>query len=373
MSFEPPGGLDARFCEVMDAAPVMIWVSDQDKLCTWFNRPWLTFTGRTMAQELGRGWAECVHTDDYERCLEIYFGSFDLRKEFRMQYRLRRYDGAYRWLDDTGIPRYGRDGGFLGYIGSCSDIHEYREADAETHRRLLELAHLNRAAEATALSASIVHELNQPLAAILSNAEAAELCLENEPPNLNLAKEILADIRRDDERAADVVRHMRGLLHRNEVKSLNADANEVVRVVHEIVGSQASGMGVSLSTNQEERALPVHADPIHLQQVLLNLVLNGFDALLSCMQGERRMVLRTASIEGLTVEVSVVDSGAGIPTDMLERIFQPFVTTKAHGTGLGLSIARSIIETYGGEIWAENQAGGGAAVRFSLPLAEASP
>jgi PAS domain S-box-containing protein len=372
-SVEPPGGLDARFCEVMDAAPVMIWVSDQDKLCTWFNRPWLTFTGRTMAQELGRGWAECVHPDDYERCLENYFGSFDLRKEFRMQYRLRRYDGAYRWIDDTGIPRYGRDGGFLGYIGSCSDIHEYRETDAETHRRLLELAHLNRAAEATALSASIVHELNQPLAAILSNAEAAELCLENEPPNLTLVKEILADIRRDDERAADVVRHMRRLLHRNEVKSLKADANEVVRVVREIVGSQASSMGVSLSTDQEQRSLPVHADPIHLQQVLLNLVLNGFDALLCCMQGERRMVLRTASIEGSTVEVSVVDSGAGIPTDMLERIFQPFVTTKAHGTGLGLSIARSIIETYGGEIWAENQAGGGAAVRFSLPLAEASP
>jgi len=372
-SVEPPGGLDARFCEVMDAAPVMIWVSDPDKLCTWFNRPWLTFTGRTMAQELGRGWAECVHPDDYERCLEIYFGSFDLRKEFRMQYRLRRYDGAYRWIDDTGIPRYGRDGGFLGYIGSCSDIHEYRETDAETHRRLLELAHLNRAAEATALSASIVHELNQPLAAILSNAEAAELCLENEPPNLNLVKEILADIRRDDERAADVVRHMRGLLHRNEVKSLKADANDVVQVVREIVRSQASNMGVSLSTDQEQRALPIHADPIHLQQVLLNLVLNGFDALLSCMQGERRMVLRTASIEGSTVEVSVVDSGAGIPTDMLERIFQPFVTTKAHGTGLGLSIARSIIETYGGEIWAENQTGGGAAVRFSLPLAEASP
>jgi PAS domain S-box-containing protein len=372
-SVEPPGGLDARFCEVMDAAPVMIWVSDQDKLCTWFNRPWLTFTGRTMAQELGRGWAECLHPDDYERCLEIYFGSFDLRKEFRMQYRLRRYDGAYRWIDDTGIPRYGRDGGFLGYIGSCSDIHEYRETDAETHRRLLELAHLNRAAEATALSASIVHELNQPLAAILSNAEAAELCLENEPPNLTLVKEILADIRRDDERAADVVRHMRRLLHRNEVKSLKADANEVVRVVREIVESQAGGMGVSLSTDQEQRSLPVHADPIHLQQVLLNLVLNGFDALVSCMQGERRMVLRTASIEGSTVEVSVVDSGAGIPTDMLERIFQPFVTTKAHGTGLGLSIARSIIETYGGEIWAENQAGGGAAVRFSLPLAEASP
>ena len=365
---EPPGGLDARFCEVMDAAPVMIWVSDQDKLCTWFNRPWLAFTGRTMPQELGHGWAEGVHPDDYERCLEMYIAHFDIRKEFRMQYRLRRCDGAYRWIDDTGIPRYARDGKFLGYIGSCSDIHEYREAEAEQRHRLLEIAHLNRVAEAAALSASIAHELNQPLAAILSNAEAAELCLERNPPNLDLVKEILADIRRDDQRAADVIRHIRGLLRRNEVRLQKADANDVVRLVREIIGRQASDLGVALGIEQEQRTLPVLADPVHLQQVVLNLALNGFDGMLNSMPGERRMVLRTATVGESTVEVSVSDSGTGIPTDMLERIFEPFFTTKGQGTGLGLSIARSIIETYGGEIWAENRTGGGATVRFRLPL-----
>jgi signal transduction histidine kinase len=124
-----------------------------------------------------------------------------------------------------------------------------------------------------------------------------------------------------------------------------------------------------LSTDLEQRALPVLADPVHLQQVVLNLVLNGFDALLDCMAGERRIVLRTATVGGSTVEVSVSDTGTGIPTDKLERIFEPFFTTKGHGTGLGLSIARSIIETYAGKIWAENQPGGGAVIRFSLPLA----
>ena len=371
-SIEPPGGLDARFCEVMDAAPLMIWVSDQDKLCTWFNQPWLTFTGRTMAEELGHGWTEGVHPDDYDRCLEMYIAHFDIRKEFRMQYRLRRCDGAYRWIDDTGIPRYARDGTFLGYIGSCSDIHEHREAEAEQRRRLLEIAHLNRVAEATALSASIAHELNQPLAAILSNAEAAELCLERDPPNLDLVKEILADIRRDDQRAANVISHMRGLLRKNEVKWQKTDVNDVVRVVRDIVGRQAIDLGVTLSTDQEQRTLPVLADPVHLQQVVLNLALNGFDAMLNRAPGERRMVLRTARVGKSTVEVSVLDSGTGIPTDKLECIFEPFFTTKGHGTGLGLSVARSIIETYGGRIWAENQSGGGAVVRFNLPLARPS-
>jgi PAS domain S-box-containing protein len=141
---ELPGGLDARFCEVMDAAPVMIWVSSTDKLCVWFNRPWLNFTGRVMKQELRNGWSEGVHPEDFNRCLEIYISHFDARKEFRMQYRLRRHDGVYRWIDDTGIPRYARDGSYLGYIGSCTDIHEHKETQSELRRRLLEIARLTR-------------------------------------------------------------------------------------------------------------------------------------------------------------------------------------------------------------------------------------
>jgi PAS domain S-box-containing protein len=115
---EPTGGLDARFCEVMDAAPVMIWVSGRDKGCVWFNKPWLRFGGRQMDQEIGNDSSEGVHHDDFDRCLKVYTTHFDARKDFRMQYRLRRHDSAYRWIDDTGIPRFARDGTFLGYIGS---------------------------------------------------------------------------------------------------------------------------------------------------------------------------------------------------------------------------------------------------------------
>jgi len=121
------GGLDGRFCEVMDAAPVMIWVSGVDKRCIWFNRPWLEFTGRTFEQQLGTGWAEGVHPDDFDRCLDIYTSHFDAREPFRMQYRLRHNSGDYRWIDDAGIPRAAQDGTFLGYIGSCIDVHDSAE------------------------------------------------------------------------------------------------------------------------------------------------------------------------------------------------------------------------------------------------------
>ena len=138
-ALERAGGLDERFCEVMDAAPVMIWVSGEDKGYVWFNRPWLIFTGRSMAQELGNGWTEGVHPDDFDRCLEFYIGHFEARKEFRMQYRLRRNDGAYHWIDDVGIPRYTRDGIFLGYIGSCTDITHLKDTEAALRESELRL------------------------------------------------------------------------------------------------------------------------------------------------------------------------------------------------------------------------------------------
>ena len=171
MEIAAEGGLDARFCEVMDATPVMIWVSGKDKGCVWFNKPWLTFTGRRLVQEVGEGWSEGVHRDDLERCIKAYSSHFDARKDFRIQYRLRRHDGAYHWIDDTGIPRFARDGTFLGYIGSCIDIQEHREIQSELRRRLLDIAELNRQAEAAMLSASVAHEIRQPLAAIVCECQ----------------------------------------------------------------------------------------------------------------------------------------------------------------------------------------------------------
>ena len=169
---------EARFRTVANAAPVMIWMSGPDKLCTFFNKGWLDFTGRSLEQELGNGWAEGVHREDIDRCLDVYQNSFNARESFTMEYRLRRSDGEYCWLLDSGTPRFASDGAFLGYIGSCIDITERKAAEEEARRRREQVELLGRVSLLGEMTASLAHELDQPLAAILSNATAAMQYLE---------------------------------------------------------------------------------------------------------------------------------------------------------------------------------------------------
>ncbi len=247
-----------------------------------------------------------------------------------------------------------------------------RAAELESRRRILEVIHLNRSATAGALSASIAHELYQPLGAILINAKAAEDLLKAQPPDLDEVKEILADIRRDDQRAGDVIRHLRGLLRKGEIEIRQFDLNDAVRDALDVLESEAHMRGVTLSVDQAPGTVPVRANQVHLEQVILNLATNGMDAMSTCAPGMRRLTLQTALVGDSEVEISVSDSGTGIPEDRLKNIFATFYTTKPQGTGLGLSIARSIVETYGGRIWAENRSTGGAVFRFTLPLARAT-
>jgi PAS domain S-box-containing protein len=367
---EPAGGLDARFCEIMDVAPVMIWVSGPDKQCVWFNRRWLSFTGRDMQQELGNGWSEGVHPKDFDRCLETYVSHFDARKEFRMEYRLSRHDRTYRWIDDTGIPRYARDGSFLGYIGSCTDIHEYRETQSELRRRLIEIARLTRRADAAAIASLFAHELNQPLAAILSNVEAAELDVERLSAPVGVLKGTLLDIRRDNLRAAQIIRHMQNLLRSDEPEVQKIDLNDIVCVVHEILKPHAAEVGVEMKVHPWRSMLAVLADPTWLQQVVLNLALNAMDATMNDLSGQRSIVMETRQVGQAKAGLSISDTGTGIPAQELASIFEPFAS-KRGGPGLGLSTSRGIIEALGGKIWAKNKASGGAVFQFTLPLSGA--
>jgi signal transduction histidine kinase len=252
--------------------------------------------------------------------------------------------------------------------------HRRRILEMKLRARLLEVIHLNRTATAGALSASVSHELNQPLAAIQSYAEAATLYLQSDPPDIERAEKILANIRRDDRRAADIISHLRGLLKkRDELELQECDLNKTVRDALQILRPEALKRGVALDAQEAKSALPVRADPIHLQQVILNLAVNGMDAMRDGAPGGGKMSIQTALADESAIEVRVADSGMGIPTDKLNTIFDPFYTTKRDGTGLGLSIARAIVETHGGKIWAENRLGGGAVFCFRLPLSRISP
>lgn len=246
-------------------------------------------------------------------------------------------------------------------------------AELQSRRYLAEVAHLNRSAAVGVLSASLGHELNQPLGAVLSNAEAAELLLNADPPDLEKVKAILADIRRDDQRAADVISRLRALMRKSDPEPQLIDLNDVVRVITDILGAEAASRGVMLTADLDQHPLPARADPVHLQQVILNLALNGMDAMVGRPAGQRHMIVTTGLAEHSTIRVTVSDSGTGIPSDKVKDIFEPFFTTKRQGMGLGLSIARTIIEQSGGHIWAENRPDGGAMFSFTLPLAGQSP
>ena len=247
-----------------------------------------------------------------------------------------------------------------------------RLAEKELRERLMEVIHLNRTAVAGALSASVAHELNQPLGAIQSHAEAALVYLQADPPNVARAHDILNNILRDDQRAAQIIAHLRGLLKKRTQSELQEfDFTGVVDETLQIVRPEAQKNGIELRAVNTGFPLPVRGDRIQVQQVLMNLAMNGIDAMHDCRPGEAKMLISTALIDGSAVRVSVADSGTGVPPDKLNQIFDAFYTTKGKGTGLGLSIARTIVETCGGKIWAENRPGGGTTFFFTMPLSKA--
>jgi signal transduction histidine kinase len=251
--------------------------------------------------------------------------------------------------------------------------HRRRSVQLESQERLREIIHLNRVAAVGAMSASIAHELNQPLGAILANAEAAEILLAATPIDHDQLRDILADIRQSDQRAADVIAHMRGLLRKQVGLGSHAfDLNDALRDAISTLAPEAKRRDIMVSVDRAPGALPVRADRVHLEQVILNLATNAMDAMDSA-PGARTMAIQTALVGCSEVEVSVSDSGTGISNAKLKGVFDAFYTTKARGTGLGLSIVRTIVETHGGKIWAENRPGGGAVFRFTLPLAKANP
>ena len=246
--------------------------------------------------------------------------------------------------------------------------HRRAMAERESRNHLTELAHANRQATAGELSSTMAHELNQPLGAILTNTETAELILSSPAPNLSEVKEILADIKRDDIRASEVIDRMRGFLRRAPFEDKAIDLNDAVRKVFDFLSVQASARNVALSFEPSGEPLQVRGDQVQIQQVIMNLVVNSMDAMATIPNG-RSVIGRTEMNGGSSAVVSILDSGPGIPAEKLNEIFDPFFTTKKQGMGIGLSISRTIVQAHKGRIWAENQREGGAVFRLSLPLA----
>jgi signal transduction histidine kinase len=253
-------------------------------------------------------------------------------------------------------------------------LHERRlrfSAEVEARQRMSELAHMNRHATAGELSASIAHEISQPLAAIMINAETAEQMLKKPAPDIAEIREILDNIRRDDGRASEIIRRLRQFLKKAPSETRELDLNETVAEVFRFLSVQALTHDVQLATDLSPGEIRVSGDKVQLQQAILNLVVNAIDAAANLPEDRRRIVGQTRLMDGNSALVSIIDAGNGILADKVTEIFKPFFTTKTQGMGIGLSIARTIVEAHGGRIWAENAPDGGAVFHISLPLSTA--
>ena len=358
---------EGRFRNMADVAPVLLWMSDTDGLCTFFNQTWLSFTGRTQEEEWGVGWAEGVHFEDFQRCIDTYVEAFNQRRLFEMEYRLRRRDGEYRWLLDRGTPRYTPDGSFAGFIGSCIDITERRELEAELRRAV-------RARDDFLSVAS--HELKTPLTSLQLQIETLQRQVERRPEEPLLLGRVQAGTKAVSDQAWRLADLIEVLLDVSRINSgrlrfdyCELDFRDVVRDAVErwrpIAAQTASELSFGGPEGLVEDGLTGAWDRLRLEQILNNLLSNavkygpGKPIRIAVAGGEKR------------IKFSVADQGIGIPAIDQPRIFQRFeraVPTRNYGgLGLGLWITYEIVTALGGSINVASEPGRGSTFSVELP------
>lgn len=368
------GESEARFRRIADAAPVMIWMADAEAARFFFNLPWLRFTGRTLEQEVGEHWVENVHPDDRPRSRDTYLSAFHSRRAFRTEYRLRRSDGAYRWILDTGVPLHDADGSFGGCIGSGIDITDIKDLEADRARALAVERDARAQAEATnrlkdEFLHSVSHELRQPLNSIIGWLHL----LDQGGLDPLTAKRALATCRRSAEALKRLVEDLLGFdqlaAGRMRINLQPMDLAPVLSAALEAVRPAADGKGVRLAAEIPSH-VTVAGDADRLQQVFWNLLDNA----VTFTAGGGTVELRLAEGEATAV-VSIRDTGEGIAPAFLPHVFDRFaqedssITRRHGGLGLGLAIVRELVERHAGTVAAESAGPGqGATFTVTLPI-----
>jgi len=353
---------ETRFRNMADVSPVLLWMSETNGLCTFFNQTWLRFTGRSLEEEWGVGWAEGVHFEDFQRCIDTYIEAFGRRQVFEMEYRLRRADGEFRWVLDRGTPRYTPEGRFAGYIGSCVDITERKAAEAE----------LRRAVQTRDQFLSVAsHELRTPLTPLQLQVDRLDRLLRRQPRErveLEAVEEMTALIKNQVARMTelvdvllDVSRVAYGPLH---LERSDVELSELVQQAVERWRPAAAAAGCELNVRADQPGV-VFTDRLRLEQLLNNLLSNAIK------YGARKPVVVELGGDDGRVSLRVSDQGIGVPLADQARIFERFeraVPVENYGgLGLGLWISRQIVEAMGGAIRLESTPDQGATFMVELP------
>lgn len=366
---------EEKFRIMADSAPVMVWITDTETHCTWINHYWLDFTGRTLEQELGEGWIENVHPEDLPRFRDVYLTSADARLPFRMEFRLKRRDGLYRWLWTVGRPLFDADGNFTGYIGSCIDITDRKEHEQEREYLLDSERHARGEAERVSrlkdeFLASLSHELRTPLNAILGWAQLLRVG-HDDPQDLAQGLEVIErNARVQTQIISDLLDMSRILSGKIRLEIADTDLPVLVHGAMDTVQHSADAKEIELVRQIDPSAGTIAADSGRLQQVLWNLLSN---AIKFTPRGGKVTV--RLERQAHHVELTISDTGQGIPLEFLPHVFERFrqadasTTRKFGGLGLGLSIVKSLVELHGGVIRCHSDGpGAGASFTITLPL-----
>jgi PAS domain S-box-containing protein len=355
-----------RLRRVINAIPAYVWSSLPDGSVDFVNQRLSDSTGLS-AEELSKaGWSSIVHADDLGRYVTDWHNALATGEPTESEVRVRTARSEYRWMLVRNVPLRDAPGKIIKWYGTGIDIEDRKEAEESLRAAQTDLAHVNRVTTMGELTATLAHEVNQPIAAASINANVCLRLLKREEPDLEEASRAATRMVGDVNRAAEIITRVRQFFRKGSLLREPVDLNELIRGMIVILRNELTQHAVVVQMDLDEELPPVMADRVQLQQVLMNLMINGIDAMKN-VDGMRQLTLVSERGEDKSLLVAVQDTGLGLPVEHADQIFTAFFTTKNYGTGMGLSISRSIIESHGGRLWAGSNSERGASFQFTLP------
>jgi PAS domain S-box-containing protein len=356
---------ERKLRDVIETIPTFAWTALPDGSMDFVNRHWREYTGLSTENTVGSGWQDAVHAQDLERHIAKWHASLATGRTFETEVRYRRAaDAEYRWFLTRAVPLRDENGRIVKWYGVASDIEDRKRAE----QLQTDLTHASRVSTMGELVASIAHELAQPITVTTAHARASLRWLQRDPPDLTEVRKGTEKIMEAGALASEIINHLRSLYTKAPPKRELVAMNEVVGEMAGMMRGEARGHGVSIRTDLKDDLPMTVADRVQFQQVLMNLMLNGIEAM---KDTGGVLTVKSQLREDGQIEIAVKDTGAGLPLGKADQIFDAFFTTKPQGSGMGLAISKSIVESHGGRIWASGNGGRGATFHFTLPAAPA--